>query len=139
MSEAQDGRPDQPANRAADMGEQVGRFAILAVQRIEGIIRGAVPSQPSRKPSETGPGSGSAATSDASATRRAEEMLNGMGERLNQLVSLAGPRVRKLAALAREEAEDIWAEAQHVRTANDRSQPGSGTEIVLAETPPRAV
>lgn len=137
MSQPQNGRPDQLADRAAELGERVGRFAVFALQRIEDVVRETTPSPRSGEPSETGPEP--AGTSAPSATRRAEEMLDSMGERLGQLVSLAGPRVRKLAALAREEAEDIWAEAQHVRAANERSQSDSGAETQSAETPPRAV
>jgi hypothetical protein len=49
------------------------------------------------------------------ATERAEELLDALGARLGRFVASARPRVQMLAALAREEAEDIWAEAQHLR------------------------
>ena len=51
------------------------------------------------------------------AMERAEELVDRMGQRAGAFVSLAGLRVRKLAARAREEAEDVWAEAQSVRQA----------------------
>lgn len=137
MSEPSHEQSDALANRAGEMGEQVGRFAVLAIQRIERMVREGTPNQPSGEP--TGMASEPTGTSEPSATRRAEEMLDSMGERLGQLVSLAGPSVRKLTALAREEAEDIWAEAQHVRAARERSQSDSGAETQSAETPPRAV
>lgn len=38
-----------------------------------------------------------------------------MGERVGQALSHAGHFAQKAAARAREEAEDIWAEAQHLR------------------------
>ncbi len=53
--------------------------------------------------------------SKRSAMERAEELVDRMGQRAGALASLAGLRVRKLAARAREEAEDVWAEAQTVR------------------------
>jgi hypothetical protein len=61
-----------------------------------------------------------AGTSDGSATERAEALLDGMGEQINHFAALAGPSIRKFVALAREEAEDIWAEAQEIRRSNSR-------------------
>ena len=49
------------------------------------------------------------------ATQRAEETLDRVGERLGVFAAALGHQVRKSAALAREEAEDIWAEAQSLR------------------------
>ena len=51
------------------------------------------------------------------ATARAEELLDRMGESVGHLASLAGWRILKAAAFVREEAEDVWAEAQSVRHA----------------------
>jgi hypothetical protein len=58
-----------------------------------------------------------------SATDRAEEMLDRLGTTVGRMVARARPRVLMLAALAREEAEDIWAEAQHLR-AQRRAEKG---------------
>ncbi len=55
---------------------------------------------------------------DPAATERAEEMLDRAGERVGRFASLLGLRVRRAAALAREEAEDLWAEAQSMRRQN---------------------
>ena len=49
---------------------------------------------------------------DQPATERAEELADRMGQRLGYAASLLNVRIRKVLALAREEAEDIWAEAQ---------------------------
>ncbi len=49
------------------------------------------------------------------ATERAEETLDQVGERLGAFAAAVSHRVRKGAALAREEAEDILAEAQTLR------------------------
>lgn len=51
----------------------------------------------------------------APATERAEQMLDRVGERVGRYASLAGLRLRRMAAVAREEAEDVWAEAESVR------------------------
>ena len=49
------------------------------------------------------------------ATVRAEETLDRAGERLGVFAATVGRQVRRAAALAREEAEDILAEAQSLR------------------------
>jgi hypothetical protein len=46
---------------------------------------------------------------------RAEEMLDRAGEQVGRFAATVSHRLRKLAAHAREEAEDIWAEAQSKR------------------------
>jgi hypothetical protein len=52
---------------------------------------------------------------DPEAMRRAEELVDRMGERVGQYATALGRGFLKLFARAREEAEDIWAEAQHIR------------------------
>jgi hypothetical protein len=47
--------------------------------------------------------------------QRAEEMVDRLGEQVGQYVSAFGHNILKWAARAREEAEDIWAEAQAIR------------------------
>ncbi len=49
------------------------------------------------------------------ATQRAEEMVDRMGERVGYFASMAAQRIRVATARAREEAEDMWAEAQSIR------------------------
>jgi hypothetical protein len=44
-----------------------------------------------------------------------------MGERVGRFLALSGRRIRTAAALAQEEAEDMWAEAQHIRNENRRN------------------
>lgn len=46
---------------------------------------------------------------------RAEEIVDQAGERLGALASDLGRRLQVLVARAREEAEDIWAEARSLR------------------------
>ncbi|HEX6779251.1 MAG TPA: hypothetical protein VF099_13670 [Ktedonobacterales bacterium] len=52
---------------------------------------------------------------------RAEILVDQWGERVGKFLSSAGYQLRKAAARAREEAEDIWAEAQAIRH-NEHSQ-----------------
>lgn len=56
----------------------------------------------------------SSAETDRPATERAEEMVDTLGQRFGQFASEFGQNLMKWTARAREEAEDIWAEAQSV-------------------------
>ncbi len=47
--------------------------------------------------------------------QRAEVIVDQLGQRLGRVLSAAGQQLRKAGARAREEAEDIWAEAQSIR------------------------
>ena len=53
--------------------------------------------------------------SQRTSAERAEVLVDRMGEQLGHFLSMAGHRLRKATARAREEAEDIWAEAQAIR------------------------
>ena len=46
---------------------------------------------------------------------RAEVVVEQLAERLGRFLNTTGHQLRKAAARAREEAEDIWAEAQAIR------------------------
>jgi hypothetical protein len=63
---------------------------------------------------------GKAASADGAAPnsetmQRAEEIVDRLGEQIGQYATAFGRALLRLAARAREEAEDIWAEAQHLR------------------------
>jgi hypothetical protein len=53
---------------------------------------------------------------------RAEELVDGAARRVGPLASLVGLQVLRVAALAREAVEDIWAEAQCLRDERERDQ-----------------
>jgi len=53
--------------------------------------------------------------SEQSPTERAEEVFDIAGQRVGQFALIAGQYLRQFTARAREEAEDIWVEAQSVR------------------------
>jgi hypothetical protein len=50
-----------------------------------------------------------------SSVERAEAVMDQAGERVGTVVHAVGARLRRVAALAREEAEDVLAEAQTLR------------------------
>lgn len=63
-----------------------------------------------------------------SPTERAEEQLNRWGQTIGRVASMVGMRVVRVAAFAREEAEDMWAEAQDMRHRQTSGvEPGGGT------------
>ncbi len=53
--------------------------------------------------------------SERPAEERAEELVDRAGQTLAHWAGLAALRLLKAAALAREAAEDVWAEAQSIR------------------------
>ena len=53
------------------------------------------------------------------AAQRAEEIVDGVGERVGFFASSMAQRIRVATARAREEAEDMWAEAQSIRRKKD--------------------
>jgi pyruvate/2-oxoglutarate dehydrogenase complex dihydrolipoamide acyltransferase (E2) component len=71
------------------------------------------------------------------ATERADELLTRVGQTAGIFASLVGMRVARVAAFAREEAEDMWAEARsmrqqttHAETNRDaRANAGEGTDV----------
>ena len=52
---------------------------------------------------------------ERSAEERAEELVDRAGQTFAHWAGLAALRLLKAAALAREAAEDVWAEAQSIR------------------------
>lgn len=56
------------------------------------------------------------------AAERAEEFVARVAPQVGRIGAIAGLRILKIAALAREEAEDIWAEAQSIRSQANRSR-----------------
>jgi hypothetical protein len=56
-----------------------------------------------------------AAAADHAALQRAEALVDQFGERIVQYSTRLGLGLGWVAARAREEPQDIWAEAQHIR------------------------
>ena len=71
--------------------------------------------------------------SKRSATERADEILNRAGWTAGLFASMIGMRLARIAAFAREEAEDMWAEAQSMRCQNGEDV-GAATEAPVGAT-----
>lgn len=115
-------------NEAASNGSAAVSRAAKLLDRLEDRIetgaqelreRAAAPKAPAAPKVPAAPTETAAASPVNPAAERAGAMLDGAGERLGKLASEISLRARKAAALAREEAEDMLAEAQSIR----RGQP----------------
>jgi len=89
--------------------------ALAAQGDVAGAATVAHPSgaaEPSAHPAERWP--------ESPTLQRAEDVVNRMSGRVRPLASVIGQRVQRLVARAREEAEDIWAEAESMRARGPR-------------------
>jgi pyruvate/2-oxoglutarate dehydrogenase complex dihydrolipoamide acyltransferase (E2) component len=66
-------------------------------------------------------------------TERADELLNRAGWTAGLFASMIGVRLARVAAFAREEAEDLWAEAQAVRHSSTVTEADQGVRTRTSE------
>ena len=66
------------------------------------------------------------------ATERADEFLNRVGWTAGLLGSMIRVRLARVAAFAREEAEDMWAEAQSIRRQNEGNLSATAGKVAEA-------
>ncbi len=132
MSQTQGEKPNQAATERAEevfeqLGQRIGHLAVFARQRIQDAAT-AIKNEadrmdqptttPDKKSSQ--PATAQAEETGKLATERAEEIVDRMGKRLGHFASLAGLQVQRVVARAREDAEDMWVEAQNIRNQNAR-------------------
>ena len=132
MSQASGEKSDQSATARAEelldsVGRRIGLFAALAGQRLQdtatyvreeaGRINQPGTSQPEGANQQ---GVMPAGEKGQLAMQRSEEAVDRMLQRLSSYASIAAFQTQKAAARLREEAEDMWAEAQHIRQENSR-------------------
>ena len=74
--------------------------------------------------------------SDRPTTERAEELVDRVLQEAGHLLSIAAVNLLKGVSLAREEAEDIWAEAQNLRRERQNAEPErpGGDAVAIAAT-----
>lgn len=117
MNDVGTGKPDEtprpesspPAHeledRFAHWGEDVGRFLASAAARVRHLGGAGERAAPrSEEP-----------TSERTATQRAEVLVNDFSDWTKRVGAIAGRQLSRVTARAREEAEDIWAEARAIR------------------------
>jgi hypothetical protein len=132
MSQTEEARSNQPATaRAEDLidsvGLRIGSFAATTSQRMQGAaasLRQGVDSLNRPLTAEGGspelPSAAKAEESGSLATQKAEELVDRAGQQVNQYASRIGLQMQRALARLREEAEDILAEAQNIRSQNKR-------------------
>jgi hypothetical protein len=128
MSQTQGGSDKPPVVRADELldnlGRRIGFFAGLAGQRIQSAAMNVRDQTRQMNQPETAAGEHASQPGGAEeaaqpetekATAKAEELVEGMTQRLGYFAARAGLQIQKTTARVREGAEDIWAEAQSIR------------------------
>jgi hypothetical protein len=124
--------PGEPATARAEaimenLGRQIGLFAARAsrsVQNAANYVRQEADrmdqpeTEPGKQPKQ--PGIAHAEESGKMAMERAEESVDRLGKRITSAAMVTSRRVQRATARVREEAEDIWADAQNIRRNNSR-------------------
>ncbi|HLI04944.1 MAG TPA: hypothetical protein VKV40_00065 [Ktedonobacteraceae bacterium] len=112
-------RADEALKRA---GRNIGIFAGLAavcIQRATGAVRNAAKPVPASNKKaeqpEVAQTEESATLAGEKATEQAEQMVDQAAQRLGTFAATLSYQAQKAAARLREEGEDIWFEAQHIR------------------------
>jgi hypothetical protein len=102
------------------MGQNIRSFAALSWQRTQEAAR-----RVALAPTGIGPGQDMQSNqpegeqverTPQAEMQKAERLVDDMAQRLALLASKAGLQTRRMAAYAREGAEDMWVEAQHIRS-----------------------
>lgn len=130
MSQTQKDNATQTATERAEelfnrMGQRLGMLTALATQRLQQVatsIREEADrlDEPQSTSGEHSDGSATERTEEVYqlATAKAEQMVDQVGQRISQYTTTAGLQLQRVVARAREEAEDMWAEAQNMRHQN---------------------
>ena len=104
-------------------GQRIGMFVALTRVRIQQALialREEAERRDTSKLTQSGQ-TGQENGSNQLVTQRAEEMVDRMGERLVAVTATTSLQIQKALARLREEAEDIWAEAESIRDQNRRT------------------
>jgi hypothetical protein len=103
---------EQTKQHVADVSEE-GAQGNGAAPEARPRANGATPGEALR--TEPAPSGMTDDGADGSATHRAEEVVDRIAEKVANFTSLFGRQLLRLGARVREEAEDMWAEAQSIR------------------------
>lgn len=129
MSQPQEEKGSRPATERAEelldrAGRRLGNFIASAGQRVQRTAAMTREKAEQKNSSLNGRKLGRrAATGEETnqeAMERADMLVGQMEQRLRRFASVVGFNVQKTAARVREEAEDMWAEAQHMRSQSPR-------------------
>jgi hypothetical protein len=110
-----------PDERAEALGERVGRSAANAAQRLRALATESLPAV-ARGAESAGP--------DQDPTERAEYLVNSIESAAASYSRVVSDRVRRVFARAREEMEDVVAEAQSRRSRPGRTGSAPDEDVV---------
>ena len=132
MSQAPTEKSGQPATERAEaildnLGRRIGIFAARAGQRIQNAatsVREGTDQVGQQNTASRENSSQSAPAGDRSEQmmERSEELVDRAAQQLTAYAVRAGYQIQKATARLREEAEDMWAEAQNIRQENSRKR-----------------
>jgi hypothetical protein len=117
------------AARAEALGERLGRSLAGLRQRVPGT---RTRDDETRAPAPDETQEAGMAAGDGERVQRADQLVTRLQGGAAAYAVVIGRRLRRLAARLREEAEDITAEAQHLRT--DRASGRAPGTTVMDET-----
>jgi hypothetical protein len=100
-----------------NIGQRIGLLAGRASQRVKGAVS-SIRQENHRKEQ---PKPVQKEEQGEAVTKRAEEVVDRMGQRIRHFSSLIGQRILEVTARVREGAEDMWAEAQNIRHTRGRN------------------
>ncbi|MEJ7758719.1 MAG: hypothetical protein WKF55_03905 [Gemmatimonadaceae bacterium] len=111
---------------ARELGENVGRLAALTLRRfrslaVAGLATARAPTASGASEPAGSPESGPASAPTPAATARAEEIISRAAAQFSAVAATGADRLNRAAALAREEAEDIWVDAEELRRRSSRT------------------
>lgn len=101
---------------ASQAGARLGRLAGLTGLRLQQLVHGWREEADRMDEPEAPREAAHQAGERQPATARAEEVVDRLGQRVSHWALVNGLQVRRGLARLREDAEDVWAEAQETRT-----------------------
>ena len=127
MSQTQEKKTPQPATTRSEellgrMGRGLGVFAASTSQRVQHAATTVREKAEQRSQSVAAHAEKAnpdrSRESNETTMERADELVDQMETRIGHITSLVSFNVQRATARLREEAEDMWAEAQHIRKQN---------------------
>lgn len=129
MSQTQEKQENRPATERAEelldrAGRGLGRVVAATGKRVQRATT-ARPQGAAKPDSLNGKKQKSVTPSrtqeaNQEAMERADVLVSQMEQRIRHFTALLGFNIQRTAARVREEAEDMWAEAQHIRSRGRR-------------------
>lgn len=109
-------RAEEMLNR---VGKRFGTFAVTAGQRVQQTAA-VVRERPAQRGQPVSKSTAKSTEPEEETLERADQLVSLMEFRLKRFTASMSRTLQRTTARVREEAEDMWAEAQHIRNQNRR-------------------